>query len=130
MDNPAPTKRKKGARQVSHGVCRINSNFNNTIISMTDQDGNVLCWSSSGNVGFTGSRKSTPFAAQQAADLVARKAMNDHGMRKCDVIVSGPGSGRETAIRSVQNAGIEVVGIKDVTPTPHNGCRQKKRRRA
>jgi small subunit ribosomal protein S11 len=113
---------------VGYGVAHIKSSFNNTIISFTDQDGNVLSWASAGNVGFKGSRKSTPYAAQTAAEAAARRAM-EHGMRKVDVQVKGPGSGRETAIRSIQNAGIEVTGIKDVTPVPHNGCRPPKRRR-
>ncbi|NLD76678.1 MAG: 30S ribosomal protein S11, partial [Acidimicrobiales bacterium] len=102
--------------------------FNNTIVSITDQDVNVLAWASAGNVGFKGSRKSTPYAAQMAAEKAARGAM-EHGVRKVDVLVKGPGSGRETAIRSIQNTGIEVTGIKDVTPMPHNGCRPPKRRR-
>ncbi len=123
------TRKKKASKNVSYGVVHIKSTFNNTIISVTDQGGNVIAWSSSGNVGFKGSRKSTPYAAQEAANKVAALAM-DQGVRKCDVVVSGPGSGRETAIRAIQSAGIEVVGIKDVTPTPHNGCRLKKRRRA
>ncbi|HEY5164360.1 MAG TPA: 30S ribosomal protein S11, partial [Acidimicrobiia bacterium] len=110
------------------GVAHIKSSFNNTIITITDQQGNALAWASSGNVGFKGSRKSTPFAAQLAAETVARRAM-EHGVRKVDVLVKGPGSGRETAIRTIQNTGIEVVGIKDVTPIPHNGCRPPKRRR-
>src|SRR5438445_417345 len=109
-------------------MAHIKSSFNNTIITFTDLQGNTLSWASSGNVGFKGSRKSTPFAAQLAAEAAARRAM-EHGVRKVDVSVKGPGSGRETAIRSIQNAGIEVVGIKDVTPIPHNGCRQSKRRR-
>jgi small subunit ribosomal protein S11 len=109
-------------------VAHIKSSFNNTIITFTDQQGNCLSWASSGNVGFKGSRKSTPFAAQLAAEAAAKRAM-DHGVRKVDVMVKGPGSGRETAIRSIQNAGIEVTGIKDVTPVPHNGCRPPKRRR-
>jgi small subunit ribosomal protein S11 len=109
-------------------VAHIKSSFNNTIISFTDQAGNVLSWASAGNVGFKGSRKSTPYAAQTAAEAAARRAM-EHGVRKVDVQVKGPGSGRETAIRSIQNAGIEVTGIKDVTPVPHNGCRPPKRRR-
>jgi small subunit ribosomal protein S11 len=109
-------------------VAHIKSSFNNTIVSITDQHGNVLAWASAGNVGFKGSRKSTPFAAQMAAEQCAKRAM-EHGVRKVDVMVKGPGSGRETAIRSIQNAGIEVTGIKDVTPVPHNGCRQPKRRR-
>jgi small subunit ribosomal protein S11 len=109
-------------------VAHIKSSFNNTIVTFTDQDGNVLSWASAGNVGFKGSRKSTPFAAQMAAEQAARRAM-EHGVRRVDVLVKGPGSGRETAIRSIQNTGIEVTGIKDVTPVPHNGCRPPKRRR-
>jgi small subunit ribosomal protein S11 len=120
--------RKRERRNVSHGVAHIKSSFNNTIITITDLEGNVLSWASAGNVGFKGSRKSTPFAAQMAAEKAARGAM-EHGVRKVDVEVKGPGSGRETAIRSLQSTGIEVTGIKDVTPVPHNGCRQPKRRR-
>ena len=120
--------RKRERRNVSHGVAHIKSSFNNTIITITDLEGNVLSWASAGNVGFKGSRKSTPFAAQMAAEKAARGAM-EHGVRKVDVQVKGPGSGRETAIRSIQNTGIEVTGIKDVTPVPHNGCRPPKRRR-
>ena len=120
--------RKKERKNVTHGVAHIKSSFNNTIITITDQGGNVLAWASAGNSGFKGSRKSTPFAAQTAAESAAKKAM-EHGVRKVDVQVKGPGSGRETAIRSLQNTGIEVTGIKDVTPVPHNGCRPPKRRR-
>jgi small subunit ribosomal protein S11 len=120
--------RKRERKNVTHGVAHIKSSFNNTIIAITDQSGNVISWASAGNVGFKGSRKSTPFAAQMAAEQAARKAM-EHGVRKVDVQVKGPGSGRETAIRSLQNTGIEVTGIKDVTPVPHNGCRPVKRRR-
>jgi small subunit ribosomal protein S11 len=120
--------RKKERKNVTHGVAHIKSSFNNTIVTFTDTGGNVLAWASSGNVGFKGSRKSTPFAAQMAAETAAKRAM-DHGVRKVDILVKGPGSGRETAIRSIQNAGIEVTGIKDVTPVPHNGCRPPKRRR-
>jgi small subunit ribosomal protein S11 len=120
--------RKRERRNVSHGVAHIKSSFNNTIITITDLEGNVLSWASAGNVGFKGSRKSTPFAAQMAAEKAARGAM-EHGVRKVDVEVKGPGSGRETAIRSIQSTGIEVTGIKDVTPVPHNGCRPPKRRR-
>ena len=120
--------RKKERKNVTHGVAHIKSSFNNTIIAISDQEGHVLAWSSAGNVGFKGSRKSTPYAAQMAAEAAARRAM-EHGVRKVDVQVKGPGSGRETAIRSIQNAGIEVTGIKDVTPVPHNGCRPVKRRR-
>ena len=131
MAKPAAGGRRPKRRErknVAYGVAHIKSSFNNTIITITDQQGNALAWASSGNVGFKGSRKSTPFAAQLAAETVARRAM-EHGVRKVDVVVKGPGSGRETAIRSIQNAGIEVVGIKDVTPIPHNGCRPPKRRR-
>ena len=120
--------RKRERKNVTHGVAHIKSSFNNTIIAITDQGGNVLAWASAGNVGFKGSRKSTPYAAQMAAEQAARRAM-EHGVRKVDVQVKGPGSGRETAIRSIQNTGIEVTGIKDVTPIPHNGCRLVKRRR-
>jgi small subunit ribosomal protein S11 len=120
--------RKRERKNVTYGVAHIKSSFNNTIIAISDQEGHVLAWSSAGNVGFKGSRKSTPYAAQMAAEAAARRAM-EHGVRKVDVQVKGPGSGRETAIRSIQNAGIEVTGIKDVTPVPHNGCRPPKRRR-
>ena len=120
--------KKRERKNISHGVAHIKSSFNNTIVSISDQLGYVLAWASAGNVGFKGSRKSTPFAAQLAAEECARKAM-DHGIRKVDVEVKGPGSGRETAIRSLQTAGIEVTGIKDVTPVPHNGCTVVKRRR-
>ncbi len=121
--------RKRERKNVTHGVAHIKSSFNNTIIAISDQRGDVIAWASAGNVGFTGSRKSTPFAAQLAAEQAAQRAM-EHGVRKVDVQVKGPGSGRETAIRSIQNAGIEVTGIKDMTPIPHNGCRLVKRRRA
>ena len=120
--------RKRQSKNVTHGVAHIKSSFNNTIISITDQQGNVISWASAGNVGLKGSRKSTPFAAQLAAEAAAKSAM-EHGLRRVDVQVRGPGSGRETAIRSLQNLGIEVTGIKDVTPIPHNGCRLPKRRR-
>ena len=120
--------KRKERKNIAYGVAHIKSSFNNTIITFTDQQGNTIAWASAGNVGFKGSRKSTPFAAQLAAEAAAKRAM-DHGVRKVDVMVKGPGSGRETAIRSIQNSGIEVVGIKDVTPIPHNGCRQPKRRR-
>jgi small subunit ribosomal protein S11 len=131
MAKPKATARRPRRRErknVGHGVVHIKSSFNNTIITFTDQVGNVVSWASAGNVGFKGSRKSTPYAAQMAAEAAARRAM-DHGVRKVDVQVKGPGSGRETAIRSIQNVGIDVTGIKDVTPVPHNGCRQPKRRR-
>jgi small subunit ribosomal protein S11 len=131
MAKPAAGGRRPKRRErknVTYGVAHIKSSFNNTIITFTDQEGNVIAWASSGNVGFKGSRKSTPFAAQLAAETAARRAM-EHGVRKVDVVVKGPGSGRETAIRSIQNTGIDVAGIKDVTPIPHNGCRPPKRRR-
>ena len=120
--------KKRERKNVAYGVAHIKSSFNNTIITIADQQGNAIAWASSGNVGFKGSRKSTPFAAQLAAETVARRAM-EHGVRKVDVLVKGPGSGRETAIRSIQATGIEIAGIKDVTPVPHNGCRSPKRKR-
>src|ERR671915_493116 len=120
--------RRKEKKNVAHGAAHIKSSFNNTIVAITDPSGNVISWASAGNVGFKGSRKSTPFAAQLAAEKAAKAAM-EHGMRKVEVLVRGPGSGRETAIRSLTAAGLEVAGIKDVTPIPHNGCRPKKRRR-
>ena len=120
--------KRRERKNIAYGIAHIKSSFNNTIVSITDQAGNVIAWASAGNVGFKGSRKSTPFAAQMAAEKAARGAM-EHGVRKVDVQVKGPGSGRETAIRSLQNTGIEVTGIKDVTPVPHNGCRPPKRRR-
>ena len=120
--------RRKEKKNVEHGHAHIKSTFNNTIVSITDPSGAVIAWASSGGVGFKGSRKSTPFAAQMAAEAAARRAQ-EHGMRKVDVFVKGPGSGRETAIRSLQATGLEVGQIQDVTPQPHNGCRPKKRRR-
>jgi len=126
---PAPRKsRKRERRNVNTGVVHIKSTFNNTIVSITDPTGAVISWASAGQVGFKGSRKSTPFAAQLAAEAAARRAM-EHGMRKVDVFVKGPGSGRETAIRSLQATGLEVGSIADVTPVPHNGTRPPKRRR-
>jgi small subunit ribosomal protein S11 len=120
--------RRKDKKNVPNGQAHIRSTFNNTIITITDPTGAVISWSSSGDVGFKGSRKSTPFAAQMAAESAARKAQ-EHGLRKVDVFVKGPGSGRETAIRSLQAAGLEVGSISDVTPQAHNGCRPPKRRR-
>ena len=120
--------RRKERKNVSHGHAYIKSTFNNTIVSITDPTGAVIAWASSGQVGFKGSRKSTPFAAQLAAEAAARRAQ-EHGMKKVDVFVKGPGSGRETAIRALQAAGLEVGSIQDVTPVPFNGCRQPKRRR-
>ena len=120
------TKREK--KNISYGVAHIYSTFNNTILCISDRGGNVLSWSSGGNVGFKGTRKSTPFAAQISAQQVAKGAQ-DHGVREIDVIVKGPGPGRESAIRSLQAAGLQVNLIKDTTPIPHNGCRPPKRRR-
>ena len=120
--------KKPVKKNIYTGIVHIQSTFNNTIVTITDVNGAVISWASAGSRGFKGSRKSTPFAAQLAAETAARRAM-EHGVRRVDVVVKGPGSGRETAIRSIQNAGIEVLGIKDVTPIPHNGCRPPKRRR-
>ncbi|MEN9710664.1 MAG: putative ribosomal protein [Actinomycetota bacterium] len=120
--------RRKERKNVAQGQAFIKSTFNNTIVSITDPSGAVISWSSAGQVGFKGSRKSTPFAAQMAAEAAARRAM-EHGMKRVDVFVKGPGSGRETAIRSLQATGLEVGSISDVTPVPHNGCRPPKRRR-
>jgi small subunit ribosomal protein S11 len=121
-----PKRREK--KNIPHAHAHIQSTFNNTIVTITDPSGNAISWASSGNVGFKGSRKSTPFAAQLAAEAAARRAQ-EHGLQKVDVFVKGPGSGRETAIRSLAATGLEVLGIQDVTPVPHNGCRPRKRRR-
>ena len=120
--------KKKDKRLVPHGVAHIQATFNNTIISIADPEGNVLSWSSAGRIGFKGSRKGTPFAAQVAAQNAGNSA-KDAGVRSVDVMVKGPGAGRESAVRAIQAAGIEVKSIKDVTPIPHNGCRPRKRRR-
>ncbi len=120
--------KKKEKKAVPLGVCHIQATFNNTIITFTDPLGNVLAWSSSGSLGFRGSRKGTPFAAQQASLTAANKA-KDYGLRTVDVRVSGPGAGRESAVRALSTAGIEVKAIRDRTPTPHNGCRPPKKRR-
>lgn len=129
MARKTPTRGKsKEKRQVAHGMAYIHSTFNNTVVSITDQQGAVLCWSSAGAVNFKGSRKGTPFAAQLAAENAAKKAL-EHGMRKIDVKVSGPGGGRETAIRSLAATGLEVSTITDITAVPHNGCRPPKKRR-
>jgi small subunit ribosomal protein S11 len=121
-------RRRRERRMVSEGVAHIQSTFNNTIITITDTSGNTLAWASAGGQGFRGSRKGTPFAAQSAAEQVARRVM-DQGMRKVDVLVKGPGAGREAAIRALQAAGLEISMIRDVTPIPHNGPRPPKRRR-
>ena len=120
--------RRRVKKNIAIGQAHIKTSFNNTIVSLTDGEGNVIAWASAGHVGFKGSRKSTPFAAQLAAEQCARRAM-EHGLRTVEVMVKGPGSGRETAIRSLQATGLEVGTISDVTPQPHNGCRPPKRRR-
>ncbi len=122
------TRRRRERKNVEHGAAHIKSTFNNSIVTITDAVGNALSWSSAGALGFKGSRKSTPYAAQMAAETAARTAM-EHGLKSIEVYVKGPGSGREAAIRSLQAAGLEVTLIKDVTPIPHNGCRPPKRRR-
>jgi small subunit ribosomal protein S11 len=121
-------KKKKERKNIQNGIAHIQATFNNTIITITDLSGNTLAWSSSGSAGFKGSRKSTPFAAQVAAEDAAKKAM-EHGVRTVEVYVKGPGSGREAALRALQAAGFQVTVIQDVTPIPHNGCRPPKRRR-
>jgi len=120
--------KRKEKKNISYGVAHIYSTFNNTIISVTDKQGNLLSWASGGNVGFKGTRKSTPYAGQMAAQQVAKQAQ-DHGVQEIDVVVKGPGPGRESAIRSLQAAGLQVNMIRDETPIPHNGCRPPKRRR-
>ncbi|MCM0649421.1 30S ribosomal protein S11 [Clostridium swellfunianum] len=122
------TRRRKERKNVEHGAAHIKSTFNNSIVTLTDRNGNALSWASAGGLGFRGSRKSTPYAAQMAAETAAKAAM-EHGLRSVEVYVKGPGAGREAAIRSLQAAGLEVTLIKDVTPIPHNGCRPPKRRR-
>jgi small subunit ribosomal protein S11 len=128
---PAPRRprtRRKVKKNIAVGQAHIKTSFNNTIVTLTDREGAVIAWESAGGAGFKGSRKSTPFAAQVTADSAARKGM-EHGLQKVDVFVKGPGSGRETAIRSLQAAGLEVSSVRDVTPQAHNGCRPRKRRR-
>jgi small subunit ribosomal protein S11 len=120
--------RKRERKNITSGIAHVNSTFNNTMITITDVQGNAIAWSSAGAMGFKGSRKSTPYAAQMAAESAARKAQ-DHGMRTLEVEVSGPGSGRESALRALQAAGFTITTIRDVTPIPHNGCRPPKRRR-
>lgn len=120
--------RRKVKKNIDRGMAHIQSTFNNTLVTLTDVNGNALSWASAGGLGFRGSRKSTPYAAQMAAEVAAKAAM-EHGLKSVDVMVKGPGSGREAAIRALQAAGLEVTLIKDVTPVPHNGCRPPKRRR-
>ena len=122
------TRRKKERKNIERGAAHIRSSFNNTIVTLTDVQGNALSWASAGGLGFRGSRKNTPFAAQMAAETAAKAAM-EHGLKTVEVFVKGPGSGREAAIRALQTAGLEVTMIKDVSPIPHNGCRPPKRRR-
>lgn len=120
--------RRKPRKQISYGQAHVKTSFNNTIVTLTDTDGNVIAWESAGSAGFKGSRKSTPFAAQVTADAAARKGM-EHGLERVEVLAKGAGSGRETAIRSLQAAGLQVTTVKDVSPQAHNGCRPRKRRR-
>ncbi|WP_042145435.1 MULTISPECIES: 30S ribosomal protein S11 [Paucisalibacillus] len=128
MARKTNTRKRRVKKNIETGVAHIRSTFNNTIVTITDVQGNVIGWSSAGALGFKGSRKSTPFAAQMAAETAAKTAV-DNGMKTLEVTVKGPGAGREAAIRSLQAAGLEVTAIKDVTPVPHNGCRPPKRRR-
>lgn len=120
--------RRRERKNISNGVVHVNSSFNNTMVTITDEQGNAISWSSAGHMGFKGSRKSTPFAAQMAAEDAAKKAM-EHGLKSVDVLVRGPGSGRESALRALQSAGLTVTNIRDCTPIPHNGVRPRKRRR-
>ena len=124
----APIKRRRDRKNIDRGSAHIRSSFNNTIVTVTDVNGNAISWASAGGLGFKGSKKSTPFAAQMAAETAAKAAM-EHGMKSVELFVKGPGPGREAAIRALQTAGLEVSMIKDVTPIPHNGCRPPKRRR-
>lgn len=125
----APIKKKKGKKNIPVGLAYVNATFNNTIVTITDPAGNVVAWSSSGANGFRGSRKSTPFAAQVAGEVAARKARENVGMRTVTAYIQGPGSGRESALRAINNAGLTITLIKDTTPIPHNGCRARKSRR-
>ena len=126
---PQPQRRRRGKRLVTDGLAHVHASFNNTIITITDRQGNALGWATSGGSRFKGSRKSTPFAAQVAAEAISRRMMEDHDLRNVDVFVKGPGSGRESAIRAMNAAGLRINSISDVTPIPHNGCRPPKRRR-
>ena len=128
MARKQQSRKRRVKKNIQNGVAHIRSTFNNSIVTITDEHGNAVSWSSAGALGFKGSRKSTPFAAQMASEAAAKQAM-EHGMKYVDVTVKGPGSGREAAIRALQSAGLEVTSIKDVTPVPHNGCRPPKRRR-
>jgi small subunit ribosomal protein S11 len=125
---PAPRARRKERKNITSGVAHVNASFNNTVITITDAQGNTIAWSSAGAQGFKGSRKSTPYAAQIAAEVAGRKAM-EHGMKQLEIEVKGPGAGRESALRALQTVGFAITTIRDVTPIPHNGCRPPKRRR-
>jgi len=127
-DKAAPVRRRRERKNIVNGIAHVNATFNNTIITIADAQGNTIAWSSSGLMGFKGSRKSTPYAAQMAAEDVGRKAI-EHGVRTLEVEVKGPGAGRESALRALQSVGFSVTSIRDVTPIPHNGCRPRKRRR-
>ena len=128
MARKQQSRKRRVKKNIQNGIAHIRSTFNNSIVTITDEHGNAVSWSSAGALGFKGSRKSTPFAAQMASEAAAKQAM-EHGMKYLDVTVKGPGAGREAAIRALQSAGLEVTSIKDVTPVPHNGCRPPKRRR-
>ncbi len=128
MAKPAPRLRRREKKNITSGIAHVNASFNNTMITITDVQGNAIAWSSAGGQGFKGSRKSTPYAAQMAAEDAGRKAM-EHGMRTLEINVKGPGSGRESALRALQAVGFTITAIRDVTPIPHNGCRPPKRRR-
>ena len=128
MARKQQSRKRRVKKNIQNGIAHIRSTFNNSRVTITDEHGNAVSWSSAGALGFKGSRKSTPFAAQMASEAAAKQAM-EHGMRYVDVTVKGPGAGREAAIRALQSAGLEVTSIKDVTPVPHNGCRPPKRRR-
>ena len=128
MARKQQSRKRRVKKNIQNGVAHIRSTFNNSIVTITDEHGNAVSWSSAGALGFKGSRKSTPFAAQMASEAAAKQAM-EHGMKYVDVTVKGPGAGREAAIRALQSAGLEVTSVKDVTPVPHNGCRPPKRRR-
>ena len=128
MARKQQSRKRRVKKNIQNGIAHIRSTFNDSIVTITDEHGNAVSWSSAGALGFKGSRKSTPFAAQMASEAAAKQAM-EHGMKYVDVTVKGPGAGREAAIRALQSAGLEVTSIKDVTPVPHNGCRPPKRRR-
>jgi len=128
MAKAAAPRRRRERKNITSGVAHVNATFNNTVITITDAQGNVIAWSSSGSQGFKGSRKSTPYAAQMAAEDAGKKAM-EHGMKTLEIEVRGPGAGRESALRALQNVGFTITAIRDVTPIPHNGCRPPKRRR-